>query len=250
MKNYFYIISVLLLLSACVSVDKQENDKEPEKAIIGFYDAMKVFNYESARTFCTEDFYAIENAKTFNNLDEFIELVKTFEGAKIDIDIQVEKADVKQKTAVLVVKFDAIVAMNEKKMNMQSIETYHMVKQKQKWLIGSFHSTYVKKEDPVHYKSMHLLKVSDKLSVSVLDEPIKQINEAIGEIGFPECGYVIYSTTNEHEIDYTHVFEGKWLSKANYDLIHEHEKYKEVTEKHKSKFKDLFTGQVYFKVEN
>ncbi len=249
MKNsIIYFVLLLLLFSNCTTTDKDADKAEAVAAIDGFYIAMSAFDFEAVKTYCTDDFSVIDDGKMYNNLDECLELIKTYEGATFEFDFKVQKAVLDVKSAFMIVKFNAVITINDEQQVVEAIENYSLAKENGKWLIRFIHSTYLTEMNPINYKSVHLLKVSDDLLVSTLVEPLQEINSIISDLGYPECGYVIYKVQSENEAEYTHFFEGKWLSEDNYNTIHENSKWKEWAEKHKSIFEELFTGQVYFKV--
>jgi hypothetical protein len=248
MKSYHLIIALLILFSNCSTPDPEAEKAEAIKAIDGFYSAMEDFDYESIASLCTKNFYVIDDGKVFKNFEEFISLVKTYEGANIEVDLQVEKADINNNSASIVLIFYANIKMGEEQMNIKAIENYVLKKEEGRWLIDFIHSTPLTRLDNINYKSVHLLKVPENLSVTLLEKPLKEINNVIAEIGYPNCGYVIYKVQSENEAEYTHVFEGKWLSKENYNTIHDHPEYKKAIEKHESKFVEIFSGQTYLRV--
>jgi|GEM_PF-345480 len=98
-------------------------------------------------------------------------------------------------------------------------------------------------------KSTHLLKLENEEALNKLEMPIKEINDVLAEMGYPDCGYVIYKVNDDYESDYTHIMEGWWLSKENYDETHNHPKYKETFEKYRDLFVTAMEGQEYFRVE-
>jgi len=177
MKYSFLLISFLLVFSNCSTFDEEANKDEAAKAITGFYDAMIAFDYESMRTFCTDDFFAIEEGKTYNNLDEFLALVKTFEGAKMELDFKVQRAIMNVKSALLVVEFNGVAIMNDDKISIKAIENYSLVKENGKWLINFFHSTYLKEEDNIIGKWKFIKSVDKDEKESVFGYSIEHFYE-------------------------------------------------------------------------
>lgn len=248
-KSIIYFVVLLMVFTNCTTTDKDADKAEAVAAIDGFYEALTAFDYEAVKTYCTDDFSVIDDGKIYSNLDEFLELVKAYEGAVLEIDFKVQKAVMDVNSAFMIVKFNGVATINESQIEMEAIENYSLAKENGKWLIRFIHSTYLTNVNPITYKSVHLLKVADEASVAILEEPLKEINAVINELGYPDCGYVIYKVQSESETEYTHVFEGKWLSEDNYNAIHEHPKYKALIEKYEATFNDIFEGQVYFKVK-
>ncbi len=98
-------------------------------------------------------------------------------------------------------------------------------------------------------KSTHLLKLKNEDTLSKLQQPITELNALLADMGYPECGYVIYKVNDDYESDYTHIMEGLWLSKEVYDITHEDPRYKEVFEKYRDLFVDATQNQEYMRVE-
>ena len=98
-------------------------------------------------------------------------------------------------------------------------------------------------------KSTHLLKLDNEEILSELKQPIAELNQVMSDMGYPECGYVIYKVNDDHESDYTHIMEGWWLSREVYDITHEDQRYKEVFEKYRELFVPVAENQEYFRVE-
>jgi hypothetical protein len=98
-------------------------------------------------------------------------------------------------------------------------------------------------------KSTHLLKLENDDALKKLEQPLEEINETLAEMGYPECGYVIYKVNDDYESDYTHILEGWWLCKEVYDETHNHPSYKALTEKYNGLFEGVLQNQEYFRVE-
>jgi len=98
-------------------------------------------------------------------------------------------------------------------------------------------------------KTTHLLKLENEETLRKLEQPLKEINETLAEMGYPECGYVIYKVNDDYESDYTHIMEGWWMCKEVYDLTHNHPKYKALAEKYDELFGDAMQNGKYFRVE-
>ena len=141
MKNYLFIIGLLFLFSNCSTLDPEAEKAEALKSINGFYDAMTDFDYDLVRTYCTDNFYVIDDGKIYQNLDEFIAMVKTYEGAEIKVSLEVEKADMDIKSGLIVLEFVADILMDNDKIKVVAIESYVLKKQEGKWLIDFAHST-------------------------------------------------------------------------------------------------------------
>ena len=98
-------------------------------------------------------------------------------------------------------------------------------------------------------KSAHLLKLENEEILSKLKQPITEMNKLLADMGYPECGYVIYKVNDDYESEYTHIMEGSWLSKEVYDITHEDPRYQEAFEKYRDLFVDATQNQEYMRVE-
>ena len=139
-----------MLFTNCTTTDKDtvKIDKEADKAdaiaaIEGYYKVGTAFDYEAVKTYGTDDFSAIENGKIDDNLDEYLEPAKAYEGATIEYDIKVQKAVLDVKSAIMIVKFNAVVTINDEQQVIEAIESYSLAKENGKWLIRFIHSTYL-----------------------------------------------------------------------------------------------------------
>ena len=95
--------------------------------------------------------------------------------------------------------------------------------------------------------STHLLNLKNEEALKRLQEPLKEINEVLAEMGYPECGYVVYKVTPDYKSVYTHIMEGRWTSEEVYELTHNHPKYKEVFEKYSGLIENALTGRAYLR---
>jgi len=143
MKNYLLFISYLLISFGCSQQPSEADKTSAEAAIKGFYSAAEKFDYATMRTFCTPDFHAIEDGHTYNNLDEFMEIMKTLEGFTGQIKLDIIKTDVGNDMAMAIVKFDAEFKKEPVLMKFKTIENYLLKKVNGKWLIDFFQSTYL-----------------------------------------------------------------------------------------------------------
>jgi hypothetical protein len=96
--------------------------------------------------------------------------------------------------------------------------------------------------------STHLLKLENEETLKKLEEPLKEINNVLAEIGYPECGYLIYKVNADNKSDYTHVMEGWWMNQEVYELTHNDPKLKELYEKYRDLFENVLSGEAYFRM--
>lgn len=144
MKNYVFLITLLLLFSSFSIPSQITNEEEAMETINGFYDAMKSFNYTKIDDYCTSDFSVIDDGKYFKNIGEFVDVVRTYEGAEFEIELNLQHSQFKGKSGLLIVMFDVNIKMGEEKMHIKAIESYIMKKEGGKWLIHFVHSTPMK----------------------------------------------------------------------------------------------------------
>lgn len=102
--------------------------------------------------------------------------------------------------------------------------------------------------DNIGFITTYLLKLENEKALMKLQEPIKELNELLAEIGFPECGYVVYKVNDEFKSIYTHILEGWWLNSDVYDQAKSHPKYKKLFDKYKRYFENLLEDQTYFRL--
>jgi hypothetical protein len=93
-----------------------------------------------------------------------------------------------------------------------------------------------------------LVKLDNKDLLLKMNSAFLEFNEAIAEMGFPECGYVMYEVLPGYETGYTHILEGWWQNQQVYDQIHNHERYKALWNKY-ADLNDYFKNTVYFRVK-
>lgn len=142
MKNYVFLIVLFFLSSGFAPTS--DADKAME-TLNGFYDAMGDFNYTQIDDYCTSDFSVIDDGKYFKNLGEFVDVIRTYEGAEFDIELNLQHSEFKGKTGLLIVMFDVDIKSGNDKMHIKAIESYVMKKEGGKWLIHFVHSTPIEK---------------------------------------------------------------------------------------------------------
>jgi ketosteroid isomerase-like protein len=248
MKNLLLFASLLFILSGCAKPDPEAEKVNAEAAVKGFYAAIENFDYEAMRTFCTEDFHAIEDGYVFNNLDEWLAGFKSFEGSKGQIKIDFPQTEVSGDVALSIVKFDAVWTKDPVQLFFKGIESYFLKKVNGKWLIDFYHSTYLPDEHDKKFTSIHFLKIPDNLPISDLNEGILKLNSAIASIGYPDCGYTLLKVIPDKDSKFNWVLEGKWMNPDVYKIIHENEEVNKVGEQVTKVLNPYFKDQIYLKV--
>lgn len=76
-------------------------------------------------------------------------------------------------------------------------------------------------------QSVSYFKDTIGLDPLLLKKQFTSVNEAIDEIGYPDAGYKIWINQSE-ESKIRFMVEGFWPDQETYDIIHEHELYKDA----------------------
>ncbi len=248
MKKLVFLICTATVLFACQTVDP-EMEKEAVKTTLNeFYTSMEDFNYDALRSLCTEDFSLFETGFDYNDIDGFIAAVKSMEGATLKVDLDFEKTDVNGKMALAVLIFSADIEIGGNKMNIKAYENYVLKKVDNKWLIYYIQSTHLPDPDNKNLASLHLLKVSDEMTIETFQNAIDKFNQAISEMGFWECGYTVMQVVPGSNQEFNYFVKGTWKNQETYDAIHENEAWKNLADNLPPEVKKFFDGQIYLKV--
>lgn len=249
MKRLYFIAVLALFVFGCASPDSELEKANVEKAINEFYAAAQKFDYEAIPTFCTSDFTAFEDGMFFNNINDFIDVFKSLEGATIDMKLNFVKTDVLGKMATSVVEFDAHFTKDPAKIHFTTYENYVLKKVDGKWLLNYFHSSHLPNPEDTDYSTIHLLKVPDNLNIKDLEEDMKKLNAAISSLGYWDCGYKLLKVDESTSDSYNYFIKGNWNNAENYKIIHDSEAFKTVADKMPEVLNEFFKNQVYVKVE-
>lgn len=248
MKKLTILFMAVFLFTACSTIDPKEDISNAEASIKGFYSAVENFDYETIPTFCTDDFTAFEEGFPFNDLDGFLGILKSMEGVTPNIDLNFVKTEIMGDMAYSIVEFDATFINGKVKTAFKTYENYILKRVNDKWLLHYFHSTHLADPKDKNYTSIHLMNVPKELPLNALENALEKYNEAISTIGYADCGYKVLPVVPDSNDDYNYVMTGTWKNKETYDIIHEHEAYKNVSKEVPESIKDYFKNQVYLKV--
>ena len=248
MKNLLLLTSFLFILFGCAKSDPEAEKANAEAAVKGFYDSAVKFDYEAARTFCTEDFHGIENGNVYKNLDEFFELVKSLEGFKGQINMDFMQTNIAGDVAFLIIKFNAVWTKEPHQWFFNTIENYILKKVNGKWLIYFWQSTDLADEHDKKYTTIHLMKIPENLPISYLDELFLKVNNTITALGYPDCGYKLLKVIPEKDSKYNWVLEGNWKNPDVYKIIHESKEFNDFSQQNSTRLKSYFNDQIYLKV--
>lgn len=141
MKKFVSLAALLILICGFTTVPKSSEEESAMRTIQGFYDGMKAFDYNKIGQFCTDDFFAIDAGIYYKNLDEFIANLKNYEGAKMDISLDLLRSDFEGKQGLLIIKFSVSAELNGEIMKITALENYVVKKRGGEWLIYFIHST-------------------------------------------------------------------------------------------------------------
>lgn len=143
MKIHLLFTVLLIALLGCQSADPETEKANAETALREFYNALEKTDYETMKTFCTPEFNAIENGEEFENMDEFVAIIKSMEITSAQIKMNFVKTEVTGNLATSVVKFDAVFHTASVSYPLKSVENYILKKVNGKWLIDFFLSTHL-----------------------------------------------------------------------------------------------------------
>jgi hypothetical protein len=245
MKKLLFICG--LFLFGCSQPDPQSEKSNAEAAIRGFYTAAEKFDYETMRTFCTENFRNVEDGHVFNNLDEFIEMFKFLEGAESEMAMDFVHTDVAGNFANSVVKFDANYKKGPLQWHFKTIENYVLKKAGGKWKIDFFHSTHLPDDTDKKYTSIHLMKIPDEISLTPLENEIRKGNAIVAGMGYPECGYMLTKIHTDNKSSYNYVLFGNFKNLLVYDIIHDEAEFKNWADQATEVLVPYFKDELYSK---
>lgn len=250
MKNLLLLFGLLVLLMACQTSDPEQEKSAVETTLNDFYTAMEDFNYDGVRALCTTDFSLYETGFDHQDMDGFIESVKSMEGAAFNVVIDIKSTEVSGNMAFSVVNFNADIAMGDAKMSIEAYETYVFKKVNNKWLLHYCHSTHLPDKSDNHLASLHLIKVPEGGSIDAILNAMDKFNQAIAEMGFWDCGYTVMQVVPNSNDEYNYFIKGNWKNQQTYDAIHNNEGWKTISENFPEEASSIMQNQIYLKVED
>jgi len=249
MKKLFILIGLITVFVSCKVTNQEEEKKNVEAAITGFYDAVQQFNYEAVPTFVTSDFGAYEQGYTYSDIDGFVEALRGFEGSKVDMKLDFVKTEVSGDMAFSIVTFDLSVTKDPVLLHFKTYEDYVLKKVDGNWLIQYFHSTHLPDPADKNLSSIHFLKVPNDLNIAELQDYMNIVNQAIASLGYTDCGYKLLKVDPESSEQFNYVVVGKWINDETYKIIHNSDAFKKAHENISENVKKFFNGQVYVKAQ-
>ena len=88
-------------------------------------------------------------------------------------------------------------------------------------------------------KSVSLFQDTTGVDVLQLLAEFEMVNDAIDSIGYPDAGYKLWEVISEDSLGFRFLVEGFWPDKQTYDLIHDHELYKNAVSVENATFSHL-----------
>uniref|UniRef100_UPI00321670C3 YybH family protein n=1 Tax=uncultured Draconibacterium sp. TaxID=1573823 RepID=UPI00321670C3 len=250
MKNFALLVLLLATVVACQTVSPEQEKAAVETSLNEFFKSMEAFDYDGMRSLCTPDFSLFETGFDHKDLDGFIEAVKSMEGAGISVGLDIQKTEVVGNMALVILNFSANIAMGDVKMDIEAYENYIFRKENNKWLMHYCHSTHLPDKSNKNLTSLHLLKVPDELQINELQIAVNKFNLAISEMGYMDCGYKIMQVIPGKDSNYNYFLKGTWKNQETYDVIHNSDAYKNVSDNMPESINKFFENQVYAKVKD
>ncbi|WP_167610105.1 nuclear transport factor 2 family protein [Maribellus sediminis] len=142
MKKILSLFTLVVLFCGFTTVPKSSDEEKAMQSITGFYDAMKVFDYDGFDKYCADDFSVIDAGVYYKNLDEFKAQVKNYESATIEkISLEPFKSDFDGKQGLILLKFTIDGKFQGENLHVVALENYVMEKEHGNWLIAFCQST-------------------------------------------------------------------------------------------------------------
>nr|WP_319273545.1 nuclear transport factor 2 family protein [uncultured Draconibacterium sp.] len=248
MKNLFLLFGLLAVLSACKNVDPAQEKAAVETTLNDFFNAMEEFNYDAMRDLCTTDFTLYETGFDHTDLEGLIASVKSMEGSNLNITLDIDKTEVVGNMALVLLQFNALIENGGVEMIIDANENYVLKKEDGKWLMYYCHSTHLPEKTDKHLASLHLLKVPDGEPIAILQDAMDKFNQAIAEMGFWDCGYTLMQVVPGSNNNFNYFIKGNWKNQETYDIIHESEAWKSISDNFPEEASKLMENQIYLKV--
>jgi len=248
MKKLALLTLVSIFVFACQTTDPEQEITSAENSLNAFYTAMENFDYNAMRTLATPDFSVFETGFDHSDIEGFIASVKSMEGATVKTTLDFKNAEVSGNMAFVVLNFHATITFGAANMNVDAYENYILKKEGGKWLLHYVHSTHLPDPSDNNLASLHLLKVPEDLSLEELQNGINNLNQAIAETGFWDCGYTIMQVVPGSSNTYNYFIRGNWKNQKTYDIIHESEGFKNASNSLSEGASKFFIGQLYVKI--
>jgi len=93
------------------------------------------------------------------------------------------------------------------------------------------------------FKTVHLLSLDAALEAKT-QAAVADLNQAVVRAGFPKSPYRLYKVHGKQQGNYSHLWEGTWAGRAEYDKIHNHPEWKAAVARHKG-LGDILKDQIY-----
>lgn len=150
MKKILSLFTLIVLLCGFTTAPKSTNEEAAMNSINGFYKAMSDFAYAKVGDYCTEDFCVIDNGMYYKNLDEFLAMLKEFEGSEFKYNMEVMRTRFNGKSGLIILEFNIDIISGNDKMHITALENYVVQKVKGDWLIVFIQSTPIQPDGYAH----------------------------------------------------------------------------------------------------
>ena len=141
------IISAFVLCTTILSVYAQDNNKqqtEVKKVLNNLFDGLSALDMTKIKQNCTNDMLVLESGLVWN-LDTLANKLSNLNPKMIRVnELKFIRVQVNEKTAWVSYRNTAHFTLNDKKFDINWLESAVLVKQDDKWLVSLLHSTVLK----------------------------------------------------------------------------------------------------------
>ena len=141
------IISAFVLCTTILSVCGQDNNKqqtEVKKVLNNIFDGLSALDMPKIKQNCTNDMLVLESGLVWN-LDTLANKLSNLNPKMIRVnELKFIRVQVNEKTAWVSYSNTAHFTLNDKKFDINWLESAVLVKQDDKWLVSLLHSTVLK----------------------------------------------------------------------------------------------------------
>lgn len=141
MKKLLLFSTLLFLLSACSTVDTQQEKANVEEVLITYYDGLGAGNWDAVRANATKDMRLVEDGLIWNS-DSLIEsITKNWSKYEIKYEIQIIETTVEKNCARIIYRNHGNASYRSDIIHINWIESASLIKQNDTWKIAMIHSS-------------------------------------------------------------------------------------------------------------
>lgn len=145
-----YVISLILICGFTTSVYGQANEVDPQKAVIGLFDALSALDVAKAKSFCTADVTFLENGKIWN-FDSLALRITSRKANSLDFKrinkIDFIKTKVAGRIAWIIYHNQAKITFSGETTIVKWLESVVVTKDSGEWKISLLHSTELERKN-------------------------------------------------------------------------------------------------------